>query len=186
MHNNEAYYQTCSEIQRLVELAIRFNSYSDAQRPPSCDYMIVKGRYYIPNFVKGNVAFQSPAYEFATYDICVSLFNSLPASGDFCRLLIIFANSFDPDQDRQDVYRHLVLLRAKVCRHLVLLRAKVCRYLVHLRAKVCICLVLLRAKVYRCLFLLRAKVSRCLVNYRAKVCRRLVLLRVKVCRLLVY
>ena len=65
--------------------------------------MIVKGRYYIPNFVKGNVAFQSPAYEFATYDICVSLFNSFPASGDFCRLLIIFANSFDPDQDRQDV-----------------------------------------------------------------------------------
>ena len=29
--------------------------------------------------------------------------NSLPASGDFCRLLLIFANSFDPDQDRQDV-----------------------------------------------------------------------------------
>ena len=25
------------------------------------------------------------------------------ASGDFCRLLITFANNFDPDQDRQNV-----------------------------------------------------------------------------------
>ena len=29
--------------------------------------------------------------------------NSLPASGDFCRLLIIFANSLDPDQARRNV-----------------------------------------------------------------------------------
>ena len=29
--------------------------------------------------------------------------NSVLASGDFCRLLITFANSFDPDQDRQNV-----------------------------------------------------------------------------------
>ena len=29
--------------------------------------------------------------------------NSLLASGDFCRLLMIFANSLDPDQDRQNV-----------------------------------------------------------------------------------
>ena len=29
--------------------------------------------------------------------------NPLPASGDFCRLLIIFANNLDPDQARQDV-----------------------------------------------------------------------------------
>ena len=29
--------------------------------------------------------------------------NSLLASGDFCRLLIIFANSLDPDQARQNV-----------------------------------------------------------------------------------
>ena len=28
---------------------------------------------------------------------------SFPASGDFCHLLIIFANSLDPDQDRQNV-----------------------------------------------------------------------------------
>ena len=32
-----------------------------------------------------------------------SVFNSLPASGDFCHLLIIFANSLDPDQARQNV-----------------------------------------------------------------------------------
>ena len=30
-------------------------------------------------------------------------FNSLPVSGEFCNLLITFANSFDPDQDRQIV-----------------------------------------------------------------------------------
>ena len=29
--------------------------------------------------------------------------NSFPASGDFCRLLITFANSLDPDQARQIV-----------------------------------------------------------------------------------
>ena len=32
-----------------------------------------------------------------------SVFNSLPASGDFCHLLITFANSWDPDQARQKV-----------------------------------------------------------------------------------
>ena len=32
-----------------------------------------------------------------------SVFNSLPASGDFCHLLIAFANSLDPDQARQNV-----------------------------------------------------------------------------------
>ena len=31
-----------------------------------------------------------------------SVFNSLPASGNFCNLLITFANSFDPDQARQN------------------------------------------------------------------------------------
>ena len=31
------------------------------------------------------------------------LWNPFLASGDFCRLLIIFANSLDPDQDRQNV-----------------------------------------------------------------------------------
>ena len=30
-------------------------------------------------------------------------FNSLPASGDFCRLLITFANSLDPEQARLNV-----------------------------------------------------------------------------------
>ena len=34
-------------------------------------------------------------------------FNSLPASGDFCRLLITLANSLDPDQDRPNV-RHVL------------------------------------------------------------------------------
>ena len=32
-----------------------------------------------------------------------SAFNSLPASGNFCHLLITFANSLDPDQARQNV-----------------------------------------------------------------------------------
>ena len=32
-----------------------------------------------------------------------SLFNSFLASSDFCNLLITFANSLDPDQDRQNV-----------------------------------------------------------------------------------
>ena len=32
-----------------------------------------------------------------------SVFNSLPASGDFCHLLITFANSLDPDQARLNV-----------------------------------------------------------------------------------
>ena len=31
------------------------------------------------------------------------LFHSLPARGDFCCLLITFANSLDPDQARQNV-----------------------------------------------------------------------------------
>ena len=31
-----------------------------------------------------------------------SVFNSLPASGDFCYLLIIFANNLDPDQAQQN------------------------------------------------------------------------------------
>ena len=32
-----------------------------------------------------------------------SVFNSLPASSDFCHLLITFANSLDSDQARQNV-----------------------------------------------------------------------------------
>ena len=32
-----------------------------------------------------------------------SVLNSLPASGNFCNLLITFANSLDPDQARQNV-----------------------------------------------------------------------------------
>ena len=34
---------------------------------------------------------------------CWCIFYSLLASGDFCHLLITFANSFDPDQDRRYV-----------------------------------------------------------------------------------
>ena len=32
-----------------------------------------------------------------------SVFNSFPASGDLCQLLITFASSLDPDQARQNV-----------------------------------------------------------------------------------
>ena len=36
--------------------------------------------------------------------IClIATFNSFPASGDFCRLLITFANSLDPGQAQQNV-----------------------------------------------------------------------------------
>ena len=33
----------------------------------------------------------------------IHAFNSFLTSGDFCRLLITFANSLDPDQDQQNV-----------------------------------------------------------------------------------
>ena len=33
----------------------------------------------------------------------VNILNFILASGDFCRLLITFANSLDPDQDKQSV-----------------------------------------------------------------------------------
>ena len=33
----------------------------------------------------------------------ISIINSLPASGNVCNLLMTFANSLDPDQDRKDV-----------------------------------------------------------------------------------
>ena len=36
--------------------------------------------------------------------------NSLPSSGDFCHLLITFANSLDPDQARQNVRPDLEIL----------------------------------------------------------------------------
>ena len=37
------------------------------------------------------------------FSVNLSLFYSLPNSRDFCRLLITFAKSLDPDQDRQNV-----------------------------------------------------------------------------------
>ena len=33
----------------------------------------------------------------------MTLYLTLPTSGNFCHLLITFANSFDPDQARQNV-----------------------------------------------------------------------------------
>ena len=36
-----------------------------------------------------------------------SVFSSLPASGNFCHLLITFANNLDPDQARQNVWPDL-------------------------------------------------------------------------------
>ena len=41
--------------------------------------------------------------EFATNGRKFCSFNSSPANGDFCHLLITFANSLDPDQARQKV-----------------------------------------------------------------------------------
>ena len=38
-----------------------------------------------------------------TQTLKTAFLNSLPASGKFCHLLIIFANSLDPDQARQNV-----------------------------------------------------------------------------------
>ena len=38
-----------------------------------------------------------------TFRAVILKFNSLPASGEFCSLLTIFANSLDPNQARQNV-----------------------------------------------------------------------------------
>ena len=46
---------------------------------------------------------QFEQHSFTTVSRKVKLFNSFPASDDFCRLLITFANSLDPDQDLQNV-----------------------------------------------------------------------------------
>ena len=40
-----------------------------------------------------------------------SVFNSLPASHDFCHLLIAFANSLDPDQDQADKMSGLIWIQ---------------------------------------------------------------------------
>ena len=37
------------------------------------------------------------------FDKFLSFFNSLQANGEFCHLLMIFANSLDPDQARKNV-----------------------------------------------------------------------------------
>ena len=37
------------------------------------------------------------------YQQCCFVFNSLPVRGEFCFLLITFANSLDPDQAGQNV-----------------------------------------------------------------------------------
>ena len=41
--------------------------------------------------------------EWNRFVLAEAAFNSFPASGDFCRLLITFANSLDPDQAWQNV-----------------------------------------------------------------------------------
>ena len=41
--------------------------------------------------------------------LSVSIFSSFLASSDFCHLPIAFANSLDPDQDRQNVHPDLDL-----------------------------------------------------------------------------
>ena len=52
------------------------------------------------------------AYEYSSYIVnegahnhkpAQSVINSFPASGNFCRLLINFVNSLDPDQAQQNV-----------------------------------------------------------------------------------
>ena len=48
-----------------------------------------------------------PYIHYAYSIIYVAPFNSFPGSGDLCRLLITFANSLDPGQDRQNVYPDL-------------------------------------------------------------------------------
>ena len=45
----------------------------------------------------------SQGFSLQVVSSCCSVFNSLPASGDFCHLLITFANSLDPDQAQQNV-----------------------------------------------------------------------------------
>ena len=49
----------------------------------------------------------SPVLSEKKKKICLLLFNSFPASGNFCHLLITFANSLDPDQAKQNVWPDL-------------------------------------------------------------------------------
>ena len=49
------------------------------------------------------------------YHAVLGSFNSFLASDDFCRLLITFANSLDPDQDRQNVGPDLVSIYLTLC-----------------------------------------------------------------------
>ena len=50
----------------------------------------------------GGIVFYKHNLQFIIY-FNMTRTNSVHASGDFCRLLITFANSLDPDQDRQHV-----------------------------------------------------------------------------------
>ena len=45
----------------------------------------------------------STAVPYPTQDQCMVSLNSFLSSGDFCRLLITFANNLNPNQDRQNV-----------------------------------------------------------------------------------
>ena len=50
-----------------------------------------------------NITNSSQGFSQKVVSTSCSVFNSSPASGDFCCLLITFANSLDPDQARQNV-----------------------------------------------------------------------------------
>ena len=52
---------------------------------------------------RSSLLIYSTAVPYPTQDPCMVSVNSVLASGDFCRLLITFANNLDPDQDRQNV-----------------------------------------------------------------------------------
>ena len=67
------------------------STYSSLDELPSLDPDLAKNLAYI------KVSFLD------FFSVCISAVNSFPASGDFCRLLITFANSSDPDQARQNV-----------------------------------------------------------------------------------
>ena len=46
------------------------------------------------------------------------LISSFLASGYFCRLLITFANSFDPDQNRQEIFKSCYM--SQICSKMVI------------------------------------------------------------------
>ena len=63
--------------------------------------IVLKTKYGLHLKHIGEILFKIPVQFLSS--VIVEQYNSLHASGEFCCLLITFANSLDPDQDQQNV-----------------------------------------------------------------------------------